>query len=55
MWTTITALLSQVLTWMTTVATWFLDPDNQIFVIGFAVSIASTIIGLVFRAFRKRA
>jgi len=44
-----------VLDWLTIVVTWFLKPGNELFVIPFAIAIASVIIGLVFRAFRKRA
>jgi len=51
----LTGLLTQVLTWLTTVVSWFLEDGNELFVIPFAIAIATVIIGLVFRAFRKRA
>jgi len=53
--TLLTNLLTQVLAWLTQVVTWFLQPGNELFVIPFAMAIASVIISLVFRAFRKRA
>jgi len=51
----LTGLLNQVLLWLTTVVSWFLADGNELFVIPFAIAIASVIIGLVFRAFRRRA
>jgi hypothetical protein len=53
--TLLTNLLSQVLLWLTQVVTWFLDDGNELFVIPFAIAIASVIISLVFRAFRRSA
>lgn len=51
----ITSLLNQVLTWLEVVAAWFLEPGHELFVIPFAMAIASVVIAMLFRAFRKRA
>ena len=53
--TLITTMLSQVLEWLTQVATWFISPGNEMFVIPFAIAIGSMVIGLMIRVFRRKA
>ena len=48
-----TAMLNEVLSWLTDVATWIILPGNQIYVIGFAVAIAGMVLGLMRRTFKK--